>query len=72
VLNPYLIKGIHSMVKEIINNYKNSKNIIDLNKLINEYCFAKLNNNIKWLSSEIKPDDSQITNFIEMLYEYQN
>ena len=50
----------------IKHNNKKNKNE-ELMENINSR-FEELNNNIKWLSSDIKQDDEKITTFIDDLY----
>lgn len=66
LLNQYLYKAIKlelNMIKH--NNRKNTNE--EMMENINTR-FEELNNNIKWLSSDIKQDDEKITVFIDDLY----
>jgi len=66
VCNPYLIIATENEMIANINNHKN-KPIKELRDIIKN-SFTALKKNIKWLSTEIIPDDEIIVNFIEDLY----
>jgi hypothetical protein len=66
LLNQHLYKAIKLELNMIKHNNKRNKNE-ELMENINSR-FEELNNNIKWLSSDIKQDDEKITTFIDDLY----